>query len=218
MTVFLQVEPTDTVLEVKQKLQALIDKVGACAVRGLCVAGLGHGSCARALPSCCVDACSSPSPPLPPSPSLPAQPNTTHATAARPAAAAQGRRRAGRREKAGRPARGKRRRRRDVLCGTRWEWVGWLGGGLSRGSAGLHVAQRLRAVASAVSWRGSQKCLPERLPGWATRVRAAASPTPHTTAAPAVPARTAGGSGFEAVEITSPDAPPDEAAPKAEAG
>lgn len=27
-TVFLQVEPTDTVLEVKQKLQALLDKVG----------------------------------------------------------------------------------------------------------------------------------------------------------------------------------------------
>jgi hypothetical protein len=29
-TVFLQVEPTDTVLEVKQKLQALLDKVRRC--------------------------------------------------------------------------------------------------------------------------------------------------------------------------------------------
>lgn len=29
-TVFLQVEPTDTVLEVKQKLQALLDKVSCC--------------------------------------------------------------------------------------------------------------------------------------------------------------------------------------------
>lgn len=50
-TIFLVVEPTDTVLEVKQKLQALIDKVGCAAVDALTWPGSFSASSHKQRPS-----------------------------------------------------------------------------------------------------------------------------------------------------------------------
>lgn len=141
-TIFLQVEPTDTVLEVKQKLQTLISMVRAaargvrvlvaatcrpCLQQSLACARHSNSHSLQALSMCWQCATQQQhAHALPPTRvlclpgacrcfRLPLPLALPHHAAARAAAATQGRGGAGGRQEAGRPAHRERRRRGDVL-------------------------------------------------------------------------------------------------------